>query len=158
MKDQIKGVEFLKSLPYIDKDRIGVHGWSYGGFMTTSLMLNYPETFKVGVAGGPFTNWKYYEVMYGERYMDRPQENPEGYKKTSLLNKADKLQGRLLMIHGYQDPVVLPQNSIDFIRSAVKSGTDIDYFIYPESEHNMSGQTRVHLMKKVTRYFDDFLK
>jgi len=158
MKDQMKGIDFLKSLEYVDQERIGLHGWSYGGFMTTSLMINYPEIFKVGVAGGPVIDWKYYEVMYGERYMDTPDENPEGFEKTSLLDKADKLSGRLLMIHGYQDPVVVPQNSIDFMRSCIKAGTDIDYFLYPESEHNMRGQTRVHLMKKVTRYFDDFLK
>ncbi len=158
MKDQMKGVEFLKDLPYVDANKIGVHGWSYGGFMTTSLMTNYPETFKVGVAGGPVIDWKYYEVMYGERYMDTPKENPDGFKETSLLNKADKLKGRLLMIHGYQDPVVVPQNSIDFIRSCIKEGTDLDYFLYPESEHNMRGKTRIHLMKKVTRYFDDYLK
>ena len=90
--------------------------------------------------------------------MDTPSENPEGFQNTSLLNKADKLQGRLMIIHGYQDPVVVPQNSIDFIRSCVAAGTDIDFFLYPESEHNMFGDTRVHLMKKVTRYFDDFLK
>ncbi len=157
MKDQMKGIEFIKSLPYADTSRIGVHGWSYGGFMTTSLMTNYPETFKVGVAGGPVIDWKYYEVMYGERYMDTPKENPEGFKKTSLLNKAKDLKGRLLMIHGYVDPVVVPQNSLDFIRSCIKAETDIDYFLYPESEHNMAGKTRVHLMKKVTRYFDDYL-
>ena len=158
MKDQMNGIDFLKSLPYVDTERIGVHGWSYGGFMTTSLMIDFPETFKVGVAGGTVTDWKYYEVMYGERYMDTPDENPEGFEKTSLLDKADKLQGRLMMIHGYQDPVVVPQNSIDFIRSCIKEGTDIDFFLYPESEHNMRGHTRVHLMKKVTRYFNDYLK
>ena len=158
MKDQMKGIDFLKSLPYVDADKIGVHGWSYGGFMTTSLITNYPETFKVAVAGGPVIDWKYYEVMYGERYMDTPKENPEGFEKTSLLNSAKNLKGRLLIIHGYQDPVVVPQNSIDFIRSCIKAGTDLDYFLYPESEHNMAGDTRIHLMKKVTRYFDDFLK
>jgi dipeptidyl-peptidase-4 len=157
MYDQMKGIEFLKELPYVDTKRIGVHGWSYGGFMTTSLITNFPETFKAGVAGGPVIDWKYYEVMYGERYMDTPEENPEGFEKTSLLNKAKDLKGRLLMIHGYQDPVVVPQNSIDFIRSCIKNDTDIDYFLYPESEHNMSGKTRIHLMKKVTRYFDDYL-
>ncbi len=157
MKDQMKGIEFLKSKAYVDTERIGVHGWSYGGFMTTSLITNFPETFKVAVAGGPVIDWKYYEVMYGERYMDTPQENPEGYKKTSLLGKAEDLKGRLLMIHGYVDPVVVPQNSLDFIRSCIKAQTEIDYFLYPESEHNMRGKTRLHLMKKVTRYFDDYL-
>lgn len=156
--DQMKGIEFLTKLSYVDKNRIGVHGWSYGGFMTTSLMTMHPDIFKVGVAGGPVIDWKYYEVMYGERYMDTPKENPEGFEKTSLLNKAKDIEGRLLIIHGYIDPVVVPQNSLDFIRSCIKAKTDVDFFLYPDSEHNMRGETRVHLMKKVTRYFDDFLK
>ncbi|MBN2756622.1 MAG: DPP IV N-terminal domain-containing protein [Bacteroidales bacterium] len=158
MADQMKGIEFLKSLPYVDQDRIGVDGWSYGGFMTTSLMLNHPETFKVGVAGGPVIDWKYYEVMYGERYMDTPQDNPDGYEKTSLLNKADKLEGRLLIIHGTVDPVVVWQNSLDFINKCIKNDKQVDYFVYPGHEHNVRGKDRVHLMKKITRYFDDFLK
>ncbi len=157
MRDQMTGINYLKSLGYIDENRIGVHGWSYGGFMTTSLMTNYPETFKVGVAGGPVIDWKYYEVMYGERYMDTPAENPEGFKKTSLLNNAGNLKGRLLIIHGYQDPVVVPQNSIDFLRATIKADTDCDFYLYPESEHNVRGAKRTHLMRKVTRYFDDFL-
>ncbi len=155
--DQMKGVDFLKSLPYVDTDRIGVHGWSYGGFMTISLATMYPETFKVAVAGGPVIDWKYYEVMYGERYMDTPSENPEGFEKTSLLKKAANLKGRLLVIHGYIDPVVVPQNSLDFINSCTAAGTDLDFFLYPNDEHNMGRATRVHLMKKVTRYFNDFL-
>ena len=157
VKDQMKGVELLKSLAFVDAERIGVYGWSYGGFMSTTLMTTHPETFKVGVAGGPVIDWKYYEVMYGERYMDTPQENPDGFEQTSLLNKAENLKGRLLMIHGYVDPVVVPQNSLDFIRSCIKADTDVDYFFYPESEHNMGGKTRIHLMRKITRYFDDFL-
>ncbi len=157
LQDQKAGIDFLLSKPYVDKNRIGVHGWSYGGFMTTSLMTDFPEIFKVGVAGGPVIDWKYYEVMYGERYMDTPATNPAGFQKTSLLNKAGKLKGRLMIIHGYQDPVVVPQNSIDFIRSCISKDTDIDFFLYPESEHNVRGKKRIHLMKKVTRYFDDFL-
>lgn len=158
MADQMKGIEYLKSLPYVDKDRIGADGWSYGGFMTISLMMNYPKTFKVGVAGGPVIDWKFYEVMYGERYMDTPQENPEGYAKTSLLGKADKLKGRLLIIHGTIDPVVVWQNSLTFVEECVKKGVQLDYFVYPGHEHNIRGKDRVHLMKKITRYFDDFLK
>ncbi len=158
MLDQMKGLEYLKSLPYIDHDRIGIDGWSYGGFMTISLMANYPETFKVGAAGGPVIDWKFYEVMYGERYMDTPQENPEGYKKTSLLGKADKLKGRLLIIHGTLDPVVVWQNSLTFIEESVKKGVQLDYFVYPGHEHNVLGKDRIHLFQKITRYFDDFLK
>lgn len=158
MKDQMKGVEFLKSLPYVNTDKIGVSGWSYGGFMATSLITNYPETFKVGVAGGPVIDWKYYEVMYGERYMDTPKENPDGYAKTSLLDKAKNLKGRLLMIHGYIDPVVVPQNSLMFLKAATDANVLVDYSIYPTHEHNVSGKDRVNLNKKIAQYFIDYLK
>ena len=158
MKDQLRGVEFLKSLPYVDADRLGVHGWSYGGFMTTNLMLTYPDVFKVGVAGGPVTDWKYYEVMYGERYMDTPQSNPEGYKNSSLLEKAGNLKGRLLVIHGGNDPVCVPQMTYSFMKACIDKGTHPDLFIYPGHEHNMIGRDRVHLHEHITRYFEDFLK
>lgn len=157
-RDQMTGVEYLKSLPYVDADRIGVHGWSYGGFMTLNMMLRHPETFKVGVAGGPVTDWKYYEIMYGERYMDSPQENPEGYKNTSMIERAGDLKGRLLLIHGDEDPTVVLQHNLEFIDSAIKKGTHPDLFIYPGHGHNMFGHDRVHLHEHITRYFDDFLK
>ncbi|HAC21941.1 MAG TPA: S9 family peptidase, partial [Porphyromonadaceae bacterium] len=158
MADQVKGVEFLTSLPYVDADKVGVHGWSYGGFMTTNLMLSYPELFKVGAAGGPVIDWKYYEVMYGERYMDTPKENPEGYKNSNLLNKAGNLKGHLLMIHGDIDPVVVWQHSLAFMKACVEARTYPDYFVYPGHEHNVIGKDRVHLHEKITRYFDDYLK
>ena len=158
VKDQMRGVAFLKSLPYVDADRLGVHGWSYGGFMTINMLLRHPDVFKVGVAGGPVTDWKYYEIMYGERYMDSPQDNPEGYKETSLLNKADKLKARLLLIHGDEDPVVVMQHSLQFLKSAIDAGTHPDFFVYPGHGHNMMGKDRVHLHEHITRYFDDFLK
>lgn len=157
-KDQMKGVEFLKSLPYIDANRIGIHGWSYGGFMTTYMMLTYPDIFKVGVAGGPVIDWKFYEVMYGERYMGHPDTNTEGYAYSNLLNKAENLKGRLLMIHGDMDPVVVMQHSLSFLKKSVEVGVYPDYFIYPGHEHNVRGIDRVHLHEKITRYFDDFLK
>jgi dipeptidyl peptidase IV len=158
MADQVKGVEFLKSLPYVDADRIGVHGWSYGGFMTTNLMLTYPEIFKVGVAGGPVIDWSNYEIMYGERYMDRPQDNPEGYKNANLKLKAGNLKGHLLMIHGDIDPVVVWQHSLGFLKACVEADTYPDYFVYPRHEHNVTGKDRPHLHEKITRYFDDYLK
>jgi len=157
-QDQMTGVEYLKSLPYVDFDRIGVHGWSYGGFMTLNLMLRHPETFKVGVAGGPVTDWKYYEIMYGERYMDSPQENPEGYKKTNMVERAGDLKGRLMLIHGDEDPTVVMQHSMQFLKSAIKKGTHPDFFVYPGQGHNMVGRDRIHLHEHITRYFDDFLK
>ena len=158
MKDQIKGVEFLKSLAYVDTTRLGVHGWSFGGFMTISLMTTYPDVFKVGVAGGPVIDWKYYEVMYGERYMDTPQSNPEGYKETSLINKAKNLKGRLQIIIGNDDPVVVPQHSLSFLEACIKAGTQPDFFIYPGEPHNMRGCKSVHLHERISRYFDDYLK
>jgi len=158
MKDQIRGVEFLKSLPYVDGNRLGVHGWSFGGFMTTSLMTTYPDVFRVGVAGGPVIDWKYYEVVYGERYMDTPQTNAEGYASTSLLPKAGNLKGRLLIIYGGNDPVCVPQHTLSFIRAAIDAGTHPDLFIYPGDGHNMMGTDRVHLHEHISRYFDDHLK
>ena len=158
MKDQVKGAEFLQSLPYVDGEKIGVHGWSFGGFMTTNLMLTYPDIFKVGVAGGPVIDWKYYEVMYGERYMDTPQTNPEGYKGSDLKQKAGNLKGRLEVIIGGTDPVCVPQHSYTFLRACIEAGTHPDFFVYPEDGHNMMGRDRVHLHEHITRYFEDHLK
>lgn len=158
MADQMKGVEFLQSLPYVDAARIGVHGWSYGGFMTTNLILTYPDVFKVGVAGGPVIDWSNYEIMYGERYMDRPQDNPEGYKNANLKLKAGNLKGHLLLIHGDIDPVVVWQHSLGFLKACVEADTYPDYFVYPRHEHNVIGKDRPHLHEKITRYFDDYLK
>ena len=158
MKDQMKGVEFLRTLPYVDTTRLGVHGWSFGGFMTISLMTNYPDVFKVGVAGGPVIDWKWYEVMYGERYMDTPQSNPEGYAKTSLLSKAKDLKGKLQIIIGYNDPTVVPQHALTFLKACIEAGTQPDFFTYPGQGHNMRGHQSVHLHERITQYFDDYLK
>ncbi len=158
MADQMKGVDFLKSLPFVDASRLGVHGWSFGGFMTTNLMCSYPDVFKVGVAGGPVIDWKFYEVMYGERYMDTPQENPEGYEQSNLLNKAKNLKGRLEIIVGYNDPTCVLQHSLAFLRACEDAGTQPDYFVYPGQGHNMMGRDMVHLHERITRYFEDFLK
>lgn len=158
MQDQMEGVKFLKSLPYVDANRLGVHGWSFGGFMTTNLMCSYSDVFKVGVAGGPVIDWKFYEVMYGERYMDTPQENPEGYESSNLLNKAKNLKGRLQIIVGYNDPTCVLQHSLSFLRKCEDAGTQPDYFVYPGDGHNMMGHDMVHLHERITRYFDDYLK
>ena len=152
-KDQVKGVEFLKSLSYIDGNRIGVHGWSFGGHMTTAMLLRYPEIFKVGVAGGPVIDWGYYEIMYGERYMDTPQTNPEGYKETNLKNLAGNLKGHLLIIHDDHDDTCVPQHTLSFMKACVDARTYPDLFIYPNHKHNVIGRDRVHLHEKITRYF-----
>ena len=158
MADQMEGVKFLQSLPYVDKNRMGVEGWSFGGFMTITMKLAHPEVFKVGCAGGPVIDWKWYEIMYGERYMDMPQENPEGYAGNSLLNKAKDLQGRLLVIHGAEDNTVVWQHSIEFIDACIKAGKQVDYFIYPHHEHNVRGYDRIHLYEKMFDYYETFLK
>lgn len=157
MADQMAGLSELMTLPYVDKDRIGVHGWSYGGFMTISLMTNYPETFKVGVAGGPVIDWKWYEVMYGERYMETPDSNPEGFAETSLINKAADLKGKLLICQGAIDNTVVWEHSLSFVRECIKNNVQLDYFPYPCAEHNVFGKDRIHLMDKVTMYFEDYL-
>lgn len=152
VEDQLTGVDYLKSLPYVDSKRMAVHGWSFGGFMTTSLMLKTPGTFTTGVAGGPVIDWKWYEVMYGERYMDQPQQNKEGYEKASLLNYVKNLEGDLLMIHGTVDDVVVMQHNLAFVQQCVKEGVQIDFFPYPMHPHNVRGKDRVHLMTKVLNY------
>ncbi|MCX6231864.1 MAG: DPP IV N-terminal domain-containing protein [Bacteroidetes bacterium] len=151
--DQMEGVAYLKSLPYVDANRLGVDGWSYGGFMTISMKLKNPGVFKVATAGGPVIDWKWYEVMYGERYMDTPEQNPEGYKNASLLNYVDKLEGKLLIIQGGVDNTVVPQHSSSFLKKCIDLGKQVDYFIYPTHEHNVSGIDRTHLYRKIYEYY-----
>lgn len=155
--DQMAGIDFLKSKPFVDQDRIGVHGWSFGGFMTLNLMMRHPETFKVGVAGGPVVDWKLYEVMYGERYMDTPSENPDGYKESNMVNHIKNLDGNLLLIHGAMDKTVVMQHSMKFIRECIKQQKQVDFFTYPTAPHNVRGKDRLHLMKKVSDYFLEHL-
>ena len=152
MKDQLIGVNYLKSLPFVDENRLAVHGWSYGGFMTNSLMLRHPGVFTTAVAGGPVTDWKYYEIMYGERYMDRWQDNKEGFEKSKIHNYVKNLDGKLLEITGSVDPVVVPQHSMSLLQEFVKNKIQIDFFSYPMHSHNVRGVDRVHLMKKVLNY------
>jgi len=155
MEDQMAGVDYLKSLPYVDGDRLAVHGWSFGGFMTNSLMMRKAGTFNVGVAGGPVTDWKYYEIMYGERYMDQPDENPKGYEEASLMTHAGNLQGDLLLIHGTADDVVVMQHNLALVKKCVELGKQVDFFPYPMHKHNVYGKDRVHLMEKVLNYITE---
>ena len=158
MEDQMAGLQWLLSHKWADRERVGVHGWSYGGFMTISLLTHYPEVFKVGVAGGPVIDWKWYEVMYGERYMETEQTNPEGFAATSLIPQAKNLKGKLLICQGAIDDVVVWQHSLSFIDACINNGVAVDYFPYPRSKHNVRGKWRVHLMQKVTDYFEDYLR
>lgn len=153
MKDQMVGVDYLKKQKFVDAARMGIFGWSYGGFMTTSIMTRYPDVFKAGVAGGPVIDWTYYEVMYTERYMDTPQENPEGYKTSRTIDYIDNLKGKLMLIHGTQDPTVVWQHSIQYLKACVDKKKQVDYFVYSGHEHNVLGKDREHLYQKVTDYF-----
>lgn len=155
--DQMTGINHLKSLPYVDANRIGVYGWSYGGFMTTSLMLRTNDAFKVGACGGAVIDWKFYEVMYTERYMDTPQTNPDGYKEASLLNYVDNLNGKLLLVHGTSDPTVVWQNTLSFAKAATQKNKPLDYYPYIGHGHGVGGRDALHLYNKITNYFIDNL-
>ncbi|NQV01248.1 MAG: DPP IV N-terminal domain-containing protein, partial [Bacteroidia bacterium] len=157
LADQMTGVNYLKSLSWVDTTRIGINGWSYGGFMALTMTLLNPDQFKVVVAGGPVIDWKYYEVMYGERYMDTPEANPEGYATSCLLNYVDKLTGNILIIQGYQDNTVVPQNSLNFIKKCVDEGKQVDFFLYPNHPHNVRGKDRVHLNTMIVDYFNEHM-
>lgn len=157
MADQLTGLQYLKNLPFVDSSRVGVHGWSFGGFMTTSLMTRTPNAFKVGVAGGPVIDWRMYEIMYTERYMDTPATNEQGYKTNNLLEYVPNLKGKLMLIHGTDDDVVVWQHSLKYVQKAVETGKLIDYFVYPGHKHNVQGRDRLHLMRKITQYFEDYL-
>jgi dipeptidyl-peptidase-4 len=126
--------------------------------MTTSLLTRTPDVFKVGVAGGAVIDWSMYEIMYTERYMDTPQENPEGYQENNLLNYAKNLKGKLLLIHGTNDNTVLWNHTLNYVKQCVDDGILVDYAVYPTHEHNVTGKDRVHLFKKINQYFNENLK
>ena len=158
MEDQMCGVEYLKSLPYVDANRIGLDGWSFGGFMTLSLITEHPETFKAASCGGPVVNWAWYEVMYGERYMDTPEENPEGYAAANILTKIKNVKCPLLVMHGCQDHTVVWQHTLELMRQAVTDGIEVEYFPYTIYDHNVIGPERVHLWHKIERFHNQNLK
>ena len=157
IEDQLVGVNYLKFKKYVDPNRFGVFGWSFGGFMTTSLMLRTNDTFKVGACGGAVIDWKYYEVMYTERYMDTPQTNPKGYEEASLLNYVQNLHGKLLLVQGTSDPVVVWQNTLQFAKKAADLNVPLDYFPYVGHPHGVYGKDALHLYNKITKYFEDNL-
>ncbi len=155
VKDQMRGLDWLKQQPWVDGERVAVHGWSYGGHMTTAMLTRYPGVFKAGVAGGPVMDWSLYEVMYGERYMDTPQENPDGYAATFLPSVAKDLKDDLLIITGGKDDTVVPEHSYSFLKACIGAGVQVDFFNYPGHGHNVRGKDRLHLMEKVLGYIDE---
>ncbi len=158
VEDQMCGVDYVKSLPYVDADRIGLDGWSYGGFMTLSLVTEHPEAFRAASCGGPVVNWEWYEVMYGERYMDTPQENPDGYAHANIIPKIKNVKCPLLVMHGCQDHTVVWQQSLELMRQAVTDGIEIEYFPYTIYDHNVIGPERVHLWNKLLQFHNQNLK
>lgn len=150
--DQKLGIDYLKQQKWTRKDEFYVFGWSFGGFMTIHLMTQYPDIFAKGVAGGPVCDWRMYEIMYTERYMDTPQTNPDGYAASNLVSRIGKLKGDLMVIHGTSDDVVLWQHSLALQQSAVKQGVILDYMAYPLHAHNVMGKDRAHLHRTVGRY------
>jgi dipeptidyl-peptidase-4 len=154
VEDQLAGLNHFIEQGFIDTSRIGVFGWSYGGFMTTSLLLCGNDMYKVGVGGGAVIDWKFYEVMYTERYMDTPESNPEGYEKANLLNHIDNLKGKdLLLVHGTSDDVVVWQQTLRFAKEAASKNLPLDYYPYPGHGHGVGGRDALHLYNKITDYF-----
>ena len=160
IEDQMIGVNYLKSLPYVDADRMGVYGRSFGGFMTIGLMTRTPDAFQVGVSNAGVIDWQYYEVMYTERYMEKPQMNLDGYEETNLLNYVKDLKGKLLLLHGTDDPIVVWQQSLLYTQKAMQLGIEIDYFPYVGHKHKVKGKgkDRFHLFKKITDYLIENLQ
>jgi len=153
-EDQIEAAKYLGSLAFVDKNRIGIFGWSYGGYMVSLCMTLGADYFKTGVGVAPVTDWRYYDNIYTERYMRRPVDNPEGYRAGSPINYAEKLKGKLLLMHGTEDDNVHMQNTIDFISALTKAGKQIDLMIYPNKNHSIfGGNTRYMLFSKVTEFF-----
>jgi dipeptidyl-peptidase-4 len=158
LADQLAGVRHLKTLPFVDPARIGIWGWSYGGYMTLFAMTNAPGVWKCGVAGAPVTHWKFYDTTYTERYMRTPAENPEGYERSAPLSKAKELAAPLLLIHGAADDNVHLQNTIAFVDALTKAGKPYELQIQPRQKHGFRGAESVNSRNRaVVRFFEEHL-
>lgn len=158
LEDQLNGVEYLKKLGFVDEERIGVNGWSYGGFMTLNCLLNAPEVFKAGISGAPVVDWNYYDTIYTERYMDVPQENQEGYSLSSLLPNAGNLKASLLLVHNLWDDNVHFQNTLQLVDRLQKAGKQFQLMIYPQKAHGVRGEAAKHMRKMMLDFFERELK
>ncbi|ALW84878.1 peptidase S9 [Hymenobacter sedentarius] len=151
--DQGEGAKYLATLPYVDKSRIGIWGWSYGGYMTSLAMTKNADLFKMGIAVAPVTNWRYYDTVYTERYLKTPQENPAGYDENSPVQFAQNLKGKFLLVHGTGDDNVHFQNSIAFVDALIKANKDYQTLYYPNRNHGIAGgNTRLHLYRQMTNF------
>ncbi|MCH2489300.1 MAG: S9 family peptidase [Flavobacteriales bacterium] len=158
VEDQISAAQQLGALPYIDADRIGIWGWSYGGFMSSNCLFQGADTFAMAIAVAPVTSWRFYDTIYTERYMTTPQENPTGYDENSPITHVDKLEGDFLLVHGSADDNVHVQNTMRLIEALVQADKDFDWLIYPDKNHGIyGGNTRLHLYKKMTDFIAESL-
>jgi dipeptidyl-peptidase-4 len=151
--DQIAAARYLRTLPFVDSSRMGIWGWSYGGFMSSTCLFKAPEVFKMAIAVAPVTNWRYYDNIYTERYMRTPQENPRGYDDNSPVNMVKNMRGKFLLVHGTADDNVHFQNSVELVEALQKAGKQFDFAMYPDKAHGISGgQTRYQLYGKMTDF------
>lgn len=159
IEDQIAAAQELGKLPYVDQDRIGIWGWSFGGYMSSLGITKGAEVFKMAIAVAPVTSWRFYDSVYTERYMQTPQENPGGYDDNSPINFANLLQGEYLLIHGTGDDNVHVQNAMRMANALIDAGKDFDYFVYPDRAHGIykGRQTRLHLYRKMTNFINEHL-
>jgi dipeptidyl-peptidase-4 len=158
LADQVAGVKYLISLGFADPERIGIHGWSYGGFMTTNAMLNAPDVFRAGFAGAPVTSWINYDTIYTERYMGLPSENADGYRDTALPPHAKNLKGKLMVVHNIEDDNVLFQNSLQLINALQLAGKQFEFMLYPQKSHGVSGPAARQMNEMMVEFFDRNLK
>jgi len=156
--DQIETAKYLQSLPVVDGSRIGIWGWSYGGYMSSLCLFKGADLFRMAIAVAPVTNWRYYDSIYTERYMGLPQDNPLGYDNNSPINHVDKLKGKFLLIHGTADDNVHFQNSIEMIEKLVQAGKQFDVMVYPDKNHGIrGGNTTMHLYTLMANYIKENL-
>ena len=158
LADQLAGVRFVKALPYVDPARIGIWGWSYGGYMTLYALTNAPDVWKCGVAGAPVTHWKFYDTIYTERYMRGPKENPQGYEASAPLSRAKELKAKLLLIHGTADDNVHMQNTLAFVDALTKAGRPYQLEIQPGQKHGFRGRESLNFRNAtMARFFEENL-
>jgi dipeptidyl-peptidase-4 len=158
LEDQKEGVRYLESLGFVDPARVGIHGWSYGGFMTLYALCNAPDLFRAGIAGAPVTDWRNYDTIYTERYMGLPQENVDGYRRGSVVAKAADLSAKLMIVHNFGDDNVHFQNTLQMADALERAGKQFELMVYPQKAHGVTGPVRKQMLEGMTRFFETNLK
>jgi dipeptidyl-peptidase-4 len=158
LADQVEGVQYLVSLGFVDAARVGITGWSYGGYMTLTALLHAPDVFKAGISGAPVTDWRHYDTIYTERYMGLPSENEAGYRESSPVHHAAKLKGKLLLVHNYGDDNVLYQNNLHMQIALQNAGKHFELLVYPQKAHGVTGPLSRHMREAMLDFFERNLK